>query len=82
MELCRPPLTCWRDTFLSFLSNTAAWEAQHSSTLLREARLRDDPTDNKQHEGMWQAKLTLKLWSGTASVTAGSCRVNRGLGKR
>lgn len=44
--------------------------------------LRDDPTDYKLHEGMWQAKLTLKLWSRTASVTAGSCRVSRGLGNK
>lgn len=31
---------------------------------------------------MWQTKLTLKLWSRTASVTASSCRVNRGLGNK
>lgn len=31
---------------------------------------------------MWQTKLTLKLWSRTASVTAGSCRVSRRLGSK
>lgn len=62
----------------SFLSNTAAWEPQQSYTVLREARLQDDPTDYRLHEGMWQTKLTLKIWS----RTAGSYRVSRRLGSR
>lgn len=49
---------------------------------MREVTLRDDPTDYKFHEGMWQAKQTLKLWSRTASVTSGSCRVSRELGNK
>lgn len=64
---------------LSLLSNAAAWEPWQGNAVLREATLRDDLTDYKLHEGMWQPKLTLKLWSRTASVTAGSCRVSRGL---
>lgn len=81
-ELCRPLLTCRRNTLLSFLSNAAAWEPWQGNTVLGEATLRDDPADYKLHEGMWKAKLTLKLWSSTASVTAGSCWVSRGLGNK
>jgi len=67
---------------LPFLSYAAAWEPRQGDIVLREATLSDDPADCKLREGMWQAKLTLKLWSRTASVTAGSCRVSRGLGNK
>lgn len=82
VELCRPLLTFRRGVLLSFLSNAAAWEPWQSNTVLREAMLRDNPTDYKLHGGMWQAKLTLKLWSRTVTVTAGSCWVSRRLGNK
>lgn len=67
---------------LSFLSNAAAWEPWQGNTMLKEATPRDDLIDYKLREGMRQAELTLKLWSRAASVTAGSCRVSRGLGNK